>query len=494
MDLFTLILLAIGLSMDAFAVSICKGLAIKKITFRHMLIVGAWFGCFQAIMPMIGYFLGIQFAKFVNAFAPWIAFILLLLIGINMIRESFSKEEKEGGESDAIGFKTMLLMAIATSIDALAVGITFACIPVNIIQATALLNTVLAVIIIGVATFIISIAGVKIGNIFGNIYKNKSEFIGGVILILLLVVGFVLLMKGADVFVDGSSSLAGKLGIPQIVIGLTIVAFGTSAPEAAISITAGIKGSAELAVSNVVGSNILNVLLILGIASVITPLAVKKNTLFIEIPFVAVITIVLLVLGMNGYSLSRFDGVILTILFLIFMGYLVYISLKKKDEEEEEVKKLPTWLMILYIIFGGAAIVGGSQLTVNSATAIAKYFGMSDRLIGLTIVALGTSLPELITSVTAACKHNADIAIGNIVGSNIFNILFVLGITALLTPVQYSKDFIVDNIMAVICMVMLFLCVILTKDKKLNRAGGILMLLSYAAYFVCFIVLQIKLV
>ena len=243
--------------------------------------------------------------------------------------------------------------------------------------------------------------------------------------ILLLVVGFVLLMKGADVFVDGSSSLAGKLGIPQIVIGLTIVAFGTSAPEAAISITAGIKGSAELAVSNVVGSNILNVLLILGIASVITPLAVKKNTLFIEIPFVAVITIVLLVLGMNGYSLSRFDGVILTILFLIFMGYLVYISLKKKDEEEEEVKKLPTWLMILYIIFGGAAIVGGSQLTVNSATAIAKYFGMSDRLIGLTIVALGTSLPELITSVTAACKHNADIAIGNIVGSNIFNILFV---------------------------------------------------------------------
>lgn len=184
MDLFTLILLAIGLSMDAFAVSICKGLAIKKISFRHMLIVGAWFGCFQAIMPMIGYFLGIQFAKFVNAFAPWIAFILLLLIGINMIRESFQRR-KEGGESDAIGFKTMLLMAIATSIDALAVGITFACIPVNIIQATALLNTVLAVIIIGITTFIISIAGVKIGNIFGNIYKNKSEFIGGIILILL---------------------------------------------------------------------------------------------------------------------------------------------------------------------------------------------------------------------------------------------------------------------------------------------------------------------
>lgn len=185
MDLFTLILLAIGLSMDAFAVSICKGLAIKKLSFRHMLIIGLWFGGFQAIMPMIGYLLGMQFAKFVNSFAPWIAFILLLLIGINMIRESFSKEEKEGEETDAIGFKTMFFMAIATSIDALAVGITFACVPVSIIHAAALLNTILAVIIIGITTFIISVAGVKIGNIFGNLYKNKAEFVGGVILILL---------------------------------------------------------------------------------------------------------------------------------------------------------------------------------------------------------------------------------------------------------------------------------------------------------------------
>lgn len=185
MDLFTLILLAVGLSMDAFAVSICKGLAIKKLSFRHMLIIGSWFGGFQAIMPMIGYLLGMQFAKFVNSFAPWIAFILLLLIGINMIRESFSKEKKEGEETDAIGFKTMFFMAIATSIDALAVGITFACVPVSIIHAAALLNTILAVIIIGITTFIISVAGVKIGNIFGNIYKNKAEFIGGVILILL---------------------------------------------------------------------------------------------------------------------------------------------------------------------------------------------------------------------------------------------------------------------------------------------------------------------
>lgn len=311
---------------------------------------------------------------------------------------------------------------------------------------------------------------------------------------LLLIVGFVLLMKGADVFVDGSSALASKLGVPQIVIGLTIVAFGTSAPEAAISITAGVKGSADLAVSNVLGSNIMNVLLILGIAAAITPLAVKKNTLYFEIPFVAAITGLLLLLGIKGYSLTRVDGIILLVLLALFMVYLIYIAKKNKGEEEEEGKKIPTWLMILYIVLGGAAIVGGSQLTVNSATNIAKAFGMSDRLIGLTIVAFGTSLPELITSVTAACKHKADIAIGNIVGSNIFNILFVLGATASICPVVYSRNFIVDNIMAIITMVLLFVFVIINKDKKLSRLGGIILLLSYAAYFVCFIVLGIKLI
>lgn len=183
MDLLTLLLLAVGLSMDAFAVSICKGLAMKKLTLKHMIIVGAWFGGFQGLMPMTGYLLGIQFSRFINSVAPWIAFALLALIGINMIRESFSKEEDE--ETDALGFKTMLLMAIATSIDALAVGITFACVPVNIIEATALINTVIAVIIIGITTFILSMIGVKVGNIFGTKYKNKAEFAGGVILILL---------------------------------------------------------------------------------------------------------------------------------------------------------------------------------------------------------------------------------------------------------------------------------------------------------------------
>lgn len=307
--------------------------------------------------------------------------------------------------------------------------------------------------------------------------------------IILLIVGFVLLMKGADIFVDGASALADRMGIPQIVIGLTIVAFGTSAPEAAISITAGIKGSADLAVSNVLGSNILNVLLILGLASVISPLAIQKNTLRYEIPFTALITLLLLGLGVWDYTVGRMDGIFFLLLLAAFMVYLVMMSKKNKDSAENEAPadKMPVWKIILYIVLGGAAIVFGSQLTVDSATAIAQFFGMSERLIGLTIVAFGTSLPELITSVTAAVKHKADIAIGNIVGSNIFNILFVLGTTAAIAPVVYSKDFIVDNIAALISVILLFVCVV--KNKKLTRPGGIIMLLSYAAYFVFFILL-----
>lgn len=307
---------------------------------------------------------------------------------------------------------------------------------------------------------------------------------------LLLVVGFFLLMKGADVFVDGSSALADRMGIPQIVIGLTIVAFGTSAPEAAISITAGIKGSADLAVSNVVGSNILNVLLILGLSSIISPLVIQKNTLRYEIPFTALVTLLLLGLGIWDYSIGRWDGVLFLLIMAAFMVYLVIMSKKKNNADESGEKpaaKMPVWKIILFIVLGGAAIIYGSQLTVNSATAIAKHFGMSERLIGLTIVAFGTSLPELITSVTAAIKHKADIAIGNIVGSNIFNILFVLGTTAVISPIMYSKEFITDNIAAFAAMVLLFVCVV--KNKKLTRPGGIIMLLSYAAYFVFFIIM-----
>ena len=301
--------------------------------------------------------------------------------------------------------------------------------------------------------------------------------------VVLLVVGFVMLINGADWFVDGAASLAGKFGIPQLVIGLTIVAMGTSAPEAAVSISAALQDNAGITIGNVVGSNIMNVLVILGLASVIIPIAVKKSTVKYEIPFTILVTVVLAVLGLMDNKISRLEGVILWVLFIAYLAYLFLMTKKGEAEVEENESKLDkVWKMIVFILIGGGLIVWGSDVTVDAATKIAQYFKMSDQLIGLTIVALGTSLPELITSVTAAKKGNADIAIGNIVGSNIFNILFVVGTTALITPVVYAQSFLVDSIVAVATMVLLWLLV-LNKDRKLKRWGGAILLVGYVAYF-----------
>lgn len=302
--------------------------------------------------------------------------------------------------------------------------------------------------------------------------------------VVLLVVGFVMLIKGADWFVDGAASLAGKFGIPQLVIGLTIVAMGTSAPEAAVSISAALQNNAGITIGNVVGSNIMNVLVILGLASVIIPIKVQKSTKKYEIPFTILVTIVLAVLGLIDNKISRLEGGILWILFIIYLIYLFRMAKKGEANVEEAENKIDkVWKMIVFILGGGALIIFGSDVTVDAASQIAGYFGMDDRLIGLTIVALGTSLPELITSVTAAKKGNADIAIGNIVGSNIFNILFVVGTTALITPVVYASSFLVDSIVAVVTMVLLLLCV-LNKDSKLKRWGGAILLVAYVAYFI----------
>lgn len=305
--------------------------------------------------------------------------------------------------------------------------------------------------------------------------------------IILLVVGFVMLIKGADWFVEGSSKIASKFGIPQIVIGLTIVAMGTSAPEAAVSITAALKGSAEITIGNVVGSNILNILLILGITSVIIPLSVKKNTLNIEIPFVIVVSAVLAFLGLKDGTVSRLDGIILLLMFIGFLVYLFYLSKQGIDTESDDVPELEEGdtvvKMLLLILVGGILIVWGSDVTVDAATEIARAFGWSERLIGLTIVAFGTSLPELITSVTAGIKGKSDIAVGNIVGSNIFNILFVVGITAVITPVVYASGFMIDSIVCIATAALLFVSVFLGKDKKLTNVGGIVMLISFGIYF-----------
>ena len=299
--------------------------------------------------------------------------------------------------------------------------------------------------------------------------------------ILLLVIGFVMLIKGADWFVDGAAGIAARFGIPQLVIGLTIVAMGTSAPEAAVSITAATSGNAGITIGNIVGSNILNVLLILGLTAVITTVAVQKSTVKLEMPFMHVITIVLAVLGFTGGEIVLWEGVVLWVLFLVYLGYLFRMAKNGTDEEEEEELQ-PLWKQLLMLVVGIVLIVFGSDLTVDNATVIAETLGMDDRLIGLTIVAFGTSLPELVTSVTAARKGKADIAIGNIVGSNVFNILFVVGTTALITPVAFKMGFLIDLSVALAAGLILWFGVM--KDQKLKRPVGIVMLAVYAAYFV----------
>lgn len=302
--------------------------------------------------------------------------------------------------------------------------------------------------------------------------------------IVLLAIGFAMLMKGADWFVEGASAVADRLGIPLIVIGLTIAAMGTSLPEAAVSISAATKGSAGITIGNVVGSNIMNVLVILGLTGVIRKVSVQKNTIRYEIPFTILITALLAGLGLVDQKINRFEGMILWAFMILYLAYLYWLTKHgvPLGDMPEVDKSEPVWKMIVMIVVGIVMIVWGSDISVDAATALAKMFGMSERLIGLTIVAFGTSLPELVTSVTAAIKGKADIAVGNIVGSNIFNILFVVGTTALITPVTYSSDFLVDSLVAVATMILLLVCV--ARKKELGRPAGIVMLLVYAGYFV----------
>lgn len=306
-----------------------------------------------------------------------------------------------------------------------------------------------------------------------------------IIQFVLLAVGFILLVKGADWFVEGASKVAEKFGIPQLVIGLTIVAMGTSLPEAAVSVSAALKGSAEITIGNIVGSNIMNVLLILGLTSLIIPIAVQKSTIKYEIPYMVAISVLLMGLGCTDQIVGRTDGFILWAFMLCYLGYLLYMSKKGLCIEEEipgTDKQIPMWKMLLLILAGGVMIVAGSDVAVDAATELARIFGMSERLIGLTIVAFGTSLPELVTSVTAAIKGKADIAVGNIVGSNIFNILFVVGTSALITPVAYASNFFVDSIVCVAVSVLLWVLVV--KKHRLGRVGGACMLICYGVYFV----------
>lgn len=306
--------------------------------------------------------------------------------------------------------------------------------------------------------------------------------------ILLLALGFVMLVKGSDFFVDGASGIATKFGIPQLIVGLTIVAMGTSAPEAAVSLAAAFSNNAEITVGNVLGSNILNVLIILGLSSVVFPLVVQKKSLIVDIPLVIFSSLLILVLGLDG-TIGRIDGIILLVVFVAFIIYQIWDAKKQKSEllsseqdSKEENKNDSLVKLILFTVIGLAVVILGSKAVVYSASNLALKLGFSERFVGLTVVALGTSLPELFTSVTAAMKKNSDIAIGNIIGSNIFNILFVVGLSSVIIPIGFAKDFIFDGIISLISVVLLLLLCL--PKKRLGRIGGVIFLIGYILYFI----------
>lgn len=301
--------------------------------------------------------------------------------------------------------------------------------------------------------------------------------------VVLLVIGFVLLIKGADFFVEGSSSVAKMLKVPSIIIGLTIVAMGTSLPECAVSITASMTNNNALAVSNAVGSNIFNLMVVCGFCALFNPLVVSKDTLKKEFPFSMICAILLLVCGYLAMELGRLDGVILLVLFIAFLVWMVKSALQARaNASDEEYEVLPVWKCIIFIIGGIVAIKFGGDFVVDGASTIAAKMGLSQNLIGLTIVACGTSLPELVTSVVAAKKNELDMALGNVIGSNIFNILFVLGVAAAISPIAFIMENVIDIVILIVMSAIVW--VFGWTKQKLTRTEGIIMLVMYAAYLV----------
>lgn len=312
--------------------------------------------------------------------------------------------------------------------------------------------------------------------------------------VFVLIIGFVLLVKGADFFVEGASSVAKMLKVPSLIIGMTIVAMGTSLPETSVSISASMNNQNTLAVSNVVGSNIFNLMVVLGVCAVIAELKVSKDVLKRDYPFSVLCAILLLVAGVIGMTLGRMDGIIFLVIFAVFIFYLIKSALdarkrgeisekeREMNEEMEEMEDLPVWKCILYIVGGAIAIKYGGDWVVDSASVIATSFGISATLVGLTICSVGTSLPELVTSIVAARKNELDMAVGNVVGSNVFNILMVLGIAATVSPIAFLTENIIDIVvLLVFSLITWVLCV---TQKKLSKKEGILMLVLYTIYLV----------
>lgn len=311
--------------------------------------------------------------------------------------------------------------------------------------------------------------------------------------ILLLIVGMVLLVKGADFFVGGASDIAKKLGIPSLIIGLTLVSIGTSLPEASVSINAAITNSSDLSFGNVIGSNIFNSLFIIGICSIIIPTIVSKDLIKFDIPILILVMAILSLFAyaITPYVIDRWEAAIMFVLFCLYIILVVFRALKQRkndlklveEDKQTEDKQQPTrktWLSILFTILGLAGVVGGGTLTVNAAKELAALFGMSELLIGLTIVAVGTSLPELVTSFVASKKGENDIAVGNVIGSNIFNIIFILGFSGMISPLSLTSNSWFDVIVMVIAIFMIFIFAL--KKGKVNRIEGAIMMVLYIAY------------
>lgn len=304
----------------------------------------------------------------------------------------------------------------------------------------------------------------------------------------LLLIGLVLLVKGADIFVTGASSIARRLKIPSLIIGLTIVAFGTSAPEAAVSITSALNGQGDLALGNIVGSNMFNLLLVVGAAACILPFKVKETIIAKEFPFALLTCVVLLVLIFdiplgNGVTnvVNRSDGLILLTFFGIFMYYLLSVALRGSREDSEEIMvALPVPRSLVYLAVGLVGIIFGGDMAVDAASEIAVAWGMSEAMVGLTIIAVGTSLPELMTSVVAAKKGESDIALGNVIGSNVFNVFFILGASAVISPVSVSPSVAFDGIILLCITFIAFLFAI--SDRRFSKGEGIVLMVMYTLY------------
>jgi cation:H+ antiporter len=314
--------------------------------------------------------------------------------------------------------------------------------------------------------------------------------------IILFIIGFVLLIKGADILVDGASSIAFKWGVSSLVIGLTIVAFGTSAPELVVNLLASINGNTELAIGNILGSNTSNILLILGISAIIYPLVVNKGTTWKEIPFAFLGVVVLFFLVTDRtidtdawMGISRMDGLVLLSFFIIFLYYIFGIAKQTNDGKEQEKPKIySNSRSVLMIIFGMTGLVLGGKWIVDGAISFATYFELSEALIGLTVVAIGTSLPELATSAVAAYKKNVDIAIGNIVGSNIFNIFWILGISSVIAPIPFSSELIFDLFVTSIATTFLFFALFVGKKLTIQRSQGVLFVILYIIYIIYLVI------